>query len=81
MFGKPYCVQVRLGPIQTNKPGESWQGDGQIQVGNRALLVPLRDLLPNVIWCLEQVSRESSESMMLSWDSGESGNMCKSVKW
>ena len=42
--------------------------------------MPLGDLLPNIIWCLEQVSRESSESMMIPWDSGESGNACKLVK-
>ena len=54
--------------------------DNQIQVGNRALLVPLGDSLPNVIWRLEQVSREMSKSMMIPWDSGESGNACKLVK-
>ena len=42
--------------------------------------MPLGDSLLNVIWHLEQVFRESSESMMLSWDSGESGNTCKLVK-
>jgi len=44
------------------------------------LLVPLGNSLPNAIWHLEQVSRESSKGMMIFWDSGESGNACELVK-
>ena len=54
--------------------------DNQIQVGNQALLMPLGESLPNVIWNLEQASRETSESRMIPWDFGESGNVCKLVK-
>ena len=55
--------------------------DNQIQVGNQALLMPLGESLPNVIWHLEQASRETSESRMIPWDFGESGNVCKLVRW
>ena len=30
--------------------------------------MPLGSSLPNTIWCLEQVLREFSEDMMISWD-------------
>ena len=36
--------------------------------------MPLENLLPNVIWHLEQVSRESSEGLMIPRDSGKSGD-------
>ena len=42
--------------------------------------MPLGDSLPNVICHLEQVLGESSESMMIPWDFGESENACKLVK-
>jgi len=42
--------------------------------------VPLGDPLSNVIWCLEQASREMLESMMIPWDFGKNGNACKLVK-
>ena len=42
--------------------------------------MPLGNSLPNAIWSLEEVSRESSEGMMIPWDSSESGNACELVK-
>ena len=36
--------------------------------------MPLGNSLLNAIWRLEQVSRESLEGMMVSWDSGKSGD-------
>ena len=41
----------------------------------------LGNLLSNAILHLEQVSRESLESMMIPWDSGESGDTCELVKF
>ena len=73
--GEPYCVRPRLGPILTNKL------EGQIQVGNRALSMPLGNSLPNTIWRLEQVPRESLKGMMIPWNSCGSGNACEVVKW
>ena len=42
--------------------------------------MPLGNSLPNTIWRLKQVSRESLEGMMIPWDFGESGNVCELVK-
>jgi len=43
--------------------------------------MPLGNSLLNTIWCLEQVPRESSEGVMIPWDSGGSGNACEVGKW
>ena len=64
-----YYVRARLGPISTNKLRGGWWGDGQIQVNPQVLLVPLGSLLSNVVWRLEQVSRESLEEIIFPWDS------------
>ena len=42
--------------------------------------MPLGNSLPNIIWHLEQVPRESLEGMMIPWVSGESGNTCEVMK-
>ena len=52
----------------------------QARISSRGLLVPLGNSLPNAIWRLKQVSRESSEEIMIHWDSDESGNACELVK-
>ena len=52
----------------------------QARINSRELLVPLENSLPNAIWRLKQVSRESSEEIMIHWDSDESGNACELVK-
>ena len=52
----------------------------QARISSRELLVPLGNSLPNAIWRLKQVSRESSEEIMIHWDSDESGNACELVK-
>ena len=49
------------GQILTNKLKGSRQGDSQIKVGNQALSMPLENPLPNTIWRLEQVPKESSK--------------------
>ena len=52
----------------------------QARISSRELLVSLGNSLPNAIWRLKQVSRESSEEIMIHWDSDESGNACELVK-
>ena len=52
----------------------------QARISSRELLVPLGNSLPNAIWRLKQVSRESSEEIMIHWDSDESENACELVK-
>ena len=52
----------------------------QARISSRELLVPLGNSLPNAIWRLKQVLRESSEEIMIHWDSDESGNACELVK-
>ena len=44
------------------------------KVGSQELIVPLGNSLLNVIWRLDKFSRESSEGMVIPWDSNESGN-------
>ena len=64
-MGEPYCVRDKLGPILINKLEGSWRGDYQIQVGNQTLSMPLGNSLPNIIWHLEKVPKESLEGVMI----------------
>ena len=50
------------------------------KVGSWELILHLGNSLPNIIWCLEQISREFLEEVMIPWDSNESGNAWKLVR-
>ena len=50
------------------------------KVGSWELILHLGNLLPNVIWRLEQVLREFSKEVIIPWDSNESGNAWKLVR-
>lgn len=48
-----------------------------VGVGNQGLVVPLGNLLPNIIWRLEQVLKESSKVVRIFWDFDKCGNTCE----
>ena len=69
---REYCSgnSTVFGPLSIDKTVGDQQGNGLILVSPRVLLVPLGSSLPNAIWRQEQVSKEYSESMIVSRDYG-----------